>query len=358
MIRILHVVDRDSGGVPEAVETFATTTQDIAHHVLISTGQNLKSKKDDPFSKRIDLGSGTLTRIRRVRAAARDIGADVVHAHSSFSGVYARASLRKQAARVVYSPHCFAHERLDISEIRRTGFRAIEKLLSRRTDVYAACSHHETEDARAFGEGRADHIFVPNISRHVKRGDARKFDSGELVVSGLGRIGPQKNPLRFLEVVRGLQSRGIPTKAFWLGDGDPDLRSKLEAGEVEVTGWLSEAQLSEMLERSHVYVHSASWEGFPIAVLDAHAAGCAILVDPITAFGEVPPVADTSEFLRSVPLHTTAQADAWYSCNRAHWENALAGNTPADQAHQLALAWGTVPSGAQPDDTSTALPSG
>lgn len=53
---------------------------------------------------------------------------------------------------------------------------------------------------------------------------------------------------------------------------------------IQVTGWLPRAQLLTELAGSDVYLHSAAWEGFPLAVLEADALRIATVLRDIPAF--------------------------------------------------------------------------
>ena len=74
----------------------------------------------------------------------------------------------------------------------------------------------------------------------------------------------------------------------WIGDGDEDLREVLEDAGVEVTGWLDRAELRRTLLASDLMLHTATWEGFPVSVVDAAALDLPVVaraIAPLTAEG-------------------------------------------------------------------------
>ncbi len=81
-----------------------------------------------------------------------------------------------------------------------------------------------------------------------------------------------------------LVGRGDDCEFVWIGTGEDEAVRELRAAGVEVTGWLSPSAVREELKRCSAYFHSASYEGFPISVLDAAALGLPVVVREIAAF--------------------------------------------------------------------------
>jgi glycosyltransferase involved in cell wall biosynthesis len=91
---------------------------------------------------------------------------------------------------------------------------------------------------------------------------------------------PQKAPLDFIELAALLKKDFPGTKFVLVGDGE--LRKKIELrirqlnleGQVILTGWRDDIAL--ILSRLDVFVLTSLWEGLPIVVLEAMAAGVAL----------------------------------------------------------------------------------
>ncbi len=90
-----------------------------------------------------------LAAIAGVRRLVSQLAPDVVHAHSSFPGVYARAALL-HGPRLVYTPHCFAFERRDVGWVARSTYRAVERALRGRADLLAAAGPVKPSRPRAW----------------------------------------------------------------------------------------------------------------------------------------------------------------------------------------------------------------
>jgi len=344
--RVLHVVDRTEGGVPVAAATYIRNSpSSVEHHVLapFTNGHPPEVWVDVPATLH-DLGSGVTSRIMKVARTAHRVQATVVHAHSSFAGAYARVAPIGRHARLVYTPHCFSFTRTDGGATSRLLYRGIESLLASRTDLLAACSPGEMAIAQGFRLLRGRASLIPNVASIDSADPLQDMTSikQQVRVGMLGRVSPQKDPRKFLGILDAMRSRGIGVDAYWIGDGD-EQRADLGAANVQVTGWLAADDVLLTLRSLDVYIHSAAWEGFPIAVLDAHAAGLPILVRPIPAFGKLPEELTTNNVgldALSDALSSPTAFSTWRRANREAWNDLLERNSPAHQRAALAEAWG------------------
>uniref|UniRef100_UPI003F834011 glycosyltransferase n=1 Tax=Actinosynnema sp. TaxID=1872144 RepID=UPI003F834011 len=287
-MRVLHVTETYASGVASAVDRYVASTPDLEHHLLWSgdRADRASATPSGRFASATALPSGHLRRRAAVRATVQRLGPDVVHAHSSYAGLYVRTAVRASSCRpVVYTPHCWAFERLDLPRAARWVLRAVELALLLNTSVVAACSEGEAERSAPRGV-RPRVVVVPQLAppstvpaqRRADHDEPRAGAPGDLTVVGAGRICAQKDPAFFASVVSAARSAGLTVRATWIGDGDPALRRVLEAADVTVTGWLGRGEVPSALARHSVYLHCAAWEGFPVTLLEAHAAGCVPLL--------------------------------------------------------------------------------
>ncbi len=336
---VLHVVESWGAGVRAAVLRYAAATPEYEHHVLRGTGRSeFASDGEHVFASVRDLPAGALAAHRAIRDTARELRPAVVHAHSSYAGAFVRATLRDRAAqRIVYSPHCFAFERRDLSPAVRLAVRALEFMLAGNTDTIAACSRAELATASRFGVRAA---YVPNVPSTTSPAAVTPTEG----VVAVGRIGAQKAPGFFRDVVALLRTTATAT---WVGDGDDtDARADLERSGIRVTGWLPSAAAQFTVAGAAAYVHTADWEGFPIAILEAIELGV-----PVVA-REVPTLKGA---IATPGLTTPAQVAAAVDelivggpvareRNLSAWRELLAGNTAEHQAAALrSLYEGTAP---------------
>lgn len=106
---------------------------------------------------------------------------------------------------------------------------------------------------------------------------SRDWPTDALLVVCVGRLVAQKNPDRFLRMAAKLFQKEPSSRFLWIGGGDDESRffeqaAKLGlAGKVDCTGWVMEPR--RLLPGADLYMHPALYEGLPLAVLEAMAAG-------------------------------------------------------------------------------------
>jgi len=348
---VLHLVDRSTGGVPVAVRGYIANTPPGFEHVVASTHVDgapapVWLEGQAPATVR-HLHWDTSTPVRAVLSLRRLIAAvrpDRVHAHSSFPGVYARV-VRTTAARLVYTPHCFAFERRDIGWPARMLYRWIERSLRARTDVLAAGGPGEALVAAKLGYDAACVRVIPNVPS-VRRSSVHAPRTEEvsrtLTVGMLGRWAPQKDPRAFIDLVERLRRElpGVNVRAKWIGGGDG---ADEAPNGIEITGWQSPEGVAAELAGLDVYLHTAAWEAaVAIAVLDAFECGIPILARPITAMPDLPPRIQTDTGMQRLIEEVRAGGFArWADDNRERWTRYLDGRfTPAAQLEALQQTWG------------------
>ncbi|WP_336660486.1 glycosyltransferase family 4 protein [Leucobacter sp. USHLN153] len=283
-MRILHVTECFEGGVSRAITSRVEASPAHEHHLLYAG-------PDEPherlWASTTPMRKHPLRAFRDLRRAAAAARPHVIHAHSSWAGVLTRLWPRPPAP-IVYEPHCFKFDDPALSPAGHFMVRSAEAILARRTAVFGVLSSHEGHLARSL-RSSARTVFIPNLPT-VTRSNAQPPPEAGAALSKIvmvGRLSPEKEPAFFMDVVNALRQRGVPLEAVWAGDGDAALRDVLVSGGVRVTGWLSPAELAELL-RGAVYVHSSRYEGMPLSLLDAAACDCPIVARRIPALQGLP----------------------------------------------------------------------
>lgn len=265
---VLHATEAMGGGVQSAITAYVAALPAHTHVVLgrPRVGENTSNLREIAEVRTAEKSLPSF--LLWVRRQVEELNPDVVHLHSSLAGL-ARAILPRGMP-IVYSPHCFAFERLDQNRFSRAAYRTVEQLLSRRTAISIAVSPHELELAHSLSR-HANARYVPNV---VKSERAFHGPSGTRTVVMIGRAGAQKGADVFARVA---QIMGPDYRFVWIGDGLEDDRQMLESSGVEMTGWLDQIQIRKVLEISDLYVHTGAWEAAPIAPLEAAAQGVPVL---------------------------------------------------------------------------------
>jgi glycosyltransferase involved in cell wall biosynthesis len=196
---------------------------------------------------------------------------DVIHLHSSKAGAIGRIAARLAGVPAVYSPHGVSYLRTDVGVSIRTIFFALEWLLGPLGAMTVACSPSELRSIR-FIPGRK--TIIPNgidLTSLPALDAAPPHDKLEVVLCG--RITAQKNP----DLACHIAALSPPQWRWtWLGDGElQDVVTR--AGRIIVAGWQPRAAALARLCASDIMVHTSSWEGMPIAILEGMALGLPIV---------------------------------------------------------------------------------
>ena len=324
-LRVVHVVVGAGSGVVAVVEDHMANTPEFEHHTLVVLDQtcSIGGDLEQLATSVVELPDGRLARAPAIRSAVERLDADVIHAHSSFAGAYVRTVLpRRRQAQIVFTPHCYAFERTDISPRVRAAFRLAESLLSFRGRHVAACSPREA----AFAEqmpGRQHVTYVPNVVRAYApalRTSSPSAGSRPLVAVTVGRVTAAKAPSFFAEAARQSRETDLDIEWTWVGGGGSSneraAEDELRAAGVRVTGWVPRTEARDWLESADVYVHCASWEGAPITILEAALAGVPVIArrgPALEALG-VAPLYDTVQELLEI-LHEHPNGPAFTVAN-------------------------------------------
>lgn len=275
MKTVLHITEAFGGGIQTALCSYAKSTQgDPVRHCLFArlrpdddTGMAVTSLFDH-----IQTVEGSLLDFfREAKKAVLKTEPDVIHLHSSFAGFLGRFLPKKGQTRIVYTPHCYAFERRDISGFMHYGYRRLETLGLSRIDTIAGCSDRECELGLALGAEKAVHLnnYADLDAALASAKAATASPPFKVVVAG--RISPQKDPQFLLDTLEHLKTDPAYPQItlHWLGGGDPVMEKALRDAGVEVTGMIPHPQLMQRLKNADLYLHTAAWEGMPLTILEA-----------------------------------------------------------------------------------------
>ena len=293
------VVRASEGGVFHHVSTVSSRLRERGHEVWIAGPHAEWGDRLDvpivevemvrPLSPRHDLRSA-----RDLRGVIRRLRPDVVHSHGSKGGVMSRlARIGPGAPPVVHSPHGYAFAGYFTSGAERVAYRAAETALSPLTSRFLCVCEHEARLAAKVGSRRrirVVHNGVDPVSASAPDpGLAALRERGPLIgcVSGLR---PGKGVETLVEAMPAVLARhGTATLAI-AGDG-PE-REAIErlasaAGIEDAVVFLGERDdVTGVLGSIDVFAMPSWAESFPYSVLEAMAAGCAIVSTDVGGVSE------------------------------------------------------------------------
>ena len=213
----------------------------------------------------------------------------IIHGHFySISAVY------------FHFAHCF--HRITVGHSHSTNQKKIsvkfilKKMLQRRvesnSDYRLACSKeagawlfpkgnytvlHNAIDTKKF-------LFQQSESEYVRDELSLK---GKLVLGAVGRFHVAKNPFGLIEIFKKCYEKNKDTRLLWIGDGSmrAAIQKKLREEGLEhvviLTGVRSD--VNRLMQAMDVFLLPSIWEGLPVVLVEAQAAGLPCLVsDTVT----------------------------------------------------------------------------
>jgi glycosyltransferase involved in cell wall biosynthesis len=176
-----------------------------------------------------------------------------------------------------------------------------------------------------------DRVVVTPLGVDPAWSEARPVDDAWLARRGLpgefllfvGAREPRKNLSTLLDAHRRARAEGTVPDLVLAGPAGWGAEAELGAG-VHVAGWLSQAELHGVVARARAMLLPSHYEGFGLPLLEAMAAGTAVIASDVPAHREV-----AGGHVRLIP---PADVDGW--------AEALATAAPLDLPHQArAAAW-------------------
>jgi len=240
----------------------------------------------------------------------------IVHAHAASHASFARKSLLLWLARCAGCQTIF--------HLHGGGFRQFATLRSgvlmrrwirhtlERSSLVIALTEGWAAFVRSFAP-QARVAVVPNavaLPRRLDEGDGRA-EPGRILF--LGRVEAAKGVAELLDAAAALAPRFPALRLVLAGSGDLAAwrRAADQRGigdRVELTGWLDAAGCAEQLARASVFCLPSHAEGLPMALLEAMAAGKAVVASAVGGIPEA--LRDGENGLLVPPQDGTALAGA------------------------------------------------
>ena len=300
--RLLLVAQPLTGGVPghvlDLVEGLSASDWEIT--VACPTTSTLwRALADRPrvtlcrISAARRPGPSDVISLRRLLRLVRE--ADVIHAHSSKAGFLTRlaALLRGRARTTIYTPNAWSFWAVSGPEARL--YRTLERVAARWCCIIVAVSDHERRSGLEAGVGSPEkYRIIPNGV------DIARFDRPRDPVPGrvlfLGRLARQKRPDLAIEALARVRKR-VPHAELHLASEGPEredierLAARLGVADAVVfLGYRDD--VPALLARAACVLLTSDYEGAPLTVVEAMAAGVPLVA---TRVGGIPEVVSHGE---------------------------------------------------------------
>ncbi|WAC59094.1 glycosyltransferase family 4 protein [Brevundimonas sp. SL130] len=248
---------------------------------------------------------GALIALRRLIARLGPF--DIVHGHSAKAGALARLAAPASSARI-YTPHALTT--LNPVEVGATPYGLIETLLARLvSEAVIAVSDEEASHAahRGFPVERL-HTIPNGLTAYdsLDRTAARRFmglPDEAWVVGFVGRLIPQKDPVRFAQALSLAHARDPRILGVMIGQGPLfDEAREIGGHAVHMLGALDARPLMPGFD---LFAMTSRYEGFSYAMVEAAAAALPLLTSEV---GGVSTLARAGARIDRLPVSASPRA--------------------------------------------------
>lgn len=216
--------------------------------------------------------------------------ADVVHAHSAKAGLLGRAAARLagRSRRCVYTPHAWSF--WAVGPRASKAVTVVERILARWCATIIAVSGHERDEGLRRKVGRAvQYRVVPNGIDIERFALPRARVPGRVVT--VGRLAAQKRPLLAVDAIAAAHRVFEPAHLRMIGGGPLEEEVRLAVDRAGAAGFVSlegvRDDVPEQLASASALLVTSEYEGCPISVLEALAAGVPVVASPFGGIDEV-----------------------------------------------------------------------
>ena len=217
-------------------------------------------------------------------------GFDVVHAHSSKAGFLGRLACTLTGRRrwCVFTPHGWSF--WSATGVRRRLFVGLERLAAPWGGRIIAVSEFERDAALTSGIGQPRQFVVVRNGVHVERFGAEPAPRPGFIAM-VARLSPPKRADLVVRAAALLRQQGVDAHLQLIGDGP--LRGEVEkvVGECDAAAYVEllgdRDDVPKLLAACCCFVLASDYEGCPLSVLEAMAAGLPVVVTRVGGIDEV-----------------------------------------------------------------------
>jgi len=295
--KILHVAETIKGGVATVIRTISASPEDDAANYqlvyLVPEDQARELHGIAPQQVRTFPRSGrnvpSLLRFAwRLGQVLLKEKPDVVHLHSTFSGVIGRVVcvlLRPwRQPKIVYCPHAFSFL-MESSPTKQKVYAWIERVLQKVTDVIICVSQYELDKAARFGIERKRMKLIYNGIHH--RDDAPKTAGAEPIhLLFVGRLDYQKGFDVLLKAYAKVNRNDLKLTVVGSAVNEDSVECP-PMDSVEYLPWVTPSEVQALYQKADALIVPSRWEGFAMVPLEGMAMGLPVIASNCTSLPEL-----------------------------------------------------------------------
>ncbi len=204
---------------------------------------------------------------------------DILHAHQRREALAAYAVGRMSRSHTVEH----VHNELQSRAFKSLSFRSEHVFCVSESIKLMAITDFGVDPSRITVVDNVP-VNVPDRLRPVREDRAA---APELRILAVGRVDKQKDPHRFVRVVRAI-SRLRTVRATWIGDGPLLLEMQAATTTDDVVSFTGPSfDIARAIEGADALLITSSWEGMPLVALEALAAGTPVIATAVGGLAEL-----------------------------------------------------------------------
>ncbi|MGH8389729.1 MAG: glycosyltransferase [Pseudomonas sp.] len=297
MKKILHVAETIKGGVATVIRTISASPEneaapyELVYLVPLDQKKELHGIDERHIRTFARNGRDVLSLLRFAWQLTRVMlkeKPDVVHLHSTFSGVIGRCVcvLLKpwRKPKIVYCPHAFSFL-MESSPAKQKVYSLIERVLQKVTDVIICVSQYELDKAAAFGIERKRMTLIYNGIHH--KDEAPKVDAPEPIhLLFVGRLDYQKGFDVLLKAFAKVQRSDLKLTVVGSAVNEDSVECPpMDA--VEYLPWVTPSEVQALYQKADALIVPSRWEGFAMVPLEGMALGLPVISSDCTSLPEL-----------------------------------------------------------------------
>jgi len=258
---------------------------------LASTIKNLGCKHQRITSLRRELSILDIKALYDIYRVCKKGKYDIVHTHSAKTGFLGRIAARLAGIpKIIHTVHGFPFHDFQ-HPLVRFFYMKLERFAAKFCDQMVFVNQFERQMA-------IDKRIVPavkafTIYNGVQLIDCQKKESKDetFTIGSIGRFCKQKNSINVIKAAIEVCKRNNELKFVFLGDGELLDRCRAMVSEanvddrIELPGW--QRNTEDWLCRFDLFLLFSRWEGLPLSILEAMAAGLPIVASDIKGNNEL-----------------------------------------------------------------------
>lgn len=213
---------------------------------------------------------------------------DVVHLHSTFSGVIGRCVcvlLRPwRSPKIVYCPHAFSFL-MESSPAKQKVYSLIERMLQKVTDVIICVSQYELDKAARFGIERRRMKLIYNGIPY-KDDEPKTTGQAPIHLLFVGRLDYQKGFDVLLKAFAGVKRTDLKLTVVGSAVNEDTVDCPVMDG-VEYVPWVTPAEVNALYQAADALIVPSRWEGFAMVPLEGMAMGLPVIASDCTSLPEL-----------------------------------------------------------------------